>query len=102
MMKLNVALMLLAVWFAPLVMAEDEAHKECLQISSLTGDYFAQRLEGKTKAEMQQATPSEFKHTAFLRKIELAINLAFTFPESQSEEQIEKAVYENCLEHRDN
>jgi hypothetical protein len=33
--------------------------------------------------------------------IDLAINLAFTFPESQTEEQVEQAVYDNCLQHKD-
>lgn len=100
-MKRYLAPVLLSMMLTQPAMAEDEAHKQCLQISSLTGDYFAQRLAGKTKSEMQQATPPEFMHTEFFRTIDLAIHLAFSFPTSQSEEQIEKAVYEQCLMQRD-
>ncbi len=99
-MKHSVMPILLALSLSFSTYADDEPDKQCLQISSLTGDYFAQRLEGKTKGEMQQATPPEFMHTAFFRVIDLAINLAFTFPESQSEEQVERVVYDNCLAHR--
>ena len=85
------------LFMSSFALAETPAMKQCTQISSLTGDYFAQRLEGKTKGEMQQATPPEFMHTEFFRMIDLAINLAFTFPETEKEENVEAMVYDNCL-----
>lgn len=100
-MKHYTKTLLLLVLYSASVVAEDEPDKQCLQISSLTGDYFAQRLDGKTMGEMQQATPPEFMHTEFFKMIDLAINLAFTFSESQTEEQVEQAVYDNCLQHKD-
>lgn len=99
-MKHYVTPVLLAISFSFPAYANDEPDKQCQQISSLTGDYFAQRLEGKSMGEMQQATPPEFMHTNFFKMIDLAINLAFTFPESQTEEQVEQAVYDNCLQHK--
>lgn len=78
-MKHYIKTLLLLVLYSAAVVAEDEPDKQCLQISSLTGDYFAQRLEGKTMGEMQQATPPEFMHTEFFKVIDLAINSHLRF-----------------------
>lgn len=74
-----------------------DGHKQCGMIASLTGDYFVQRLEGKTKGEMQQETPPEFINSEFFRTVDLAINLAFTFDESMNEDQVETQVYDGCI-----
>jgi len=75
-------------------------NKQCELISELTGDYYVQRLEGKTRQQLEQNTPSEFANLDFLRTINLAINLAFSFPQDKTEQQVEESVYATCLKHQ--
>lgn len=88
---------MLVTSFITTVSVADEGHKQCGIIASLTGDYFVQRLDGKTKAEMQQETPPEFINSEFFRIVDLAINLAFNFDESLNEDQVETQVYDSCI-----
>lgn len=94
--KLISAALLAASLFSLPVLAQD-GHKQCGLIASLTGDYFVQRLEGKTQAEMQQETPPEFINSEFFRTVDLAINLAFSFDASMNEDQVETEVYDSCI-----
>jgi hypothetical protein len=94
--KLIPAALLATSLMATAAMAED-GHKQCGMIASLTGDYFVQRLEGKTKDQMQQETPPEFINSEFFRIVDLAINLAFSFDESLNEDQVESQVYDSCI-----
>lgn len=84
-------------------LAAQEADKQCEAISAMTGDYFARRMDGESKQQMQQNTPPEFMGTQFFRQIDLAINLAFSFDESMSEDQVETVVFDHCMQqHPDN
>ncbi|MTI64827.1 hypothetical protein [Methylophaga sp.] len=94
--KLIPAALLATSLMTTAAMAED-GHKQCGMIASLTGDYFVQRLEGKTKDQMQQETPPEFINSEFFRIVDLAINLAFSFDESLNEDQVESQVYDSCI-----
>lgn len=80
------------------VMAQDST-MQCDMIAALTGDYYAQRLSGKTKQDLQQEAPPEFIDSEFFRTIDLAINLAFSVDESMSEDQVETQVYDSCMRH---
>lgn len=91
--------LLMTGFFSASVMAQDE-HKQCAMIASLTGDYYAQRLEGKSKADMQQSTPPEFINSDFFRIVDLAINLAFNFDDSLNEDQVETQVYDSCMRNK--
>ncbi|WP_438969835.1 hypothetical protein [Methylophaga sp.] len=77
-----------------------QQNKQCELIAGLTGDYYAQRLEGKTQQQLQSETPSEFANLDFIRTIDLAINLAFSFPEDKSEQEVEETVFASCTRHQ--
>ena len=79
-----------------------EAAKQCESIAAMTGDFYFQRSEGKTKQEMQQNTPPEIRATQFYRSVDLAINLAFTFDPSLSEDQVETLVFDHCMKQHPN
>jgi len=96
--KLLPAAALLVTCFTTTVTLAEDGHKQCGMIASLTGDYFVQRLEGKTKAQMQQETPPEFINSEFFRIVDLAINLAFNFDGSLNEDQVETQVYDSCIQ----
>lgn len=96
-MKARIYLALMASALTATSASAQDDNLQCEMISALTGDYYAQRLEGKTKDEMQQATPPEFVDSEFLRVVDLAINLAFSFEASLSEDQVETQVYDSCL-----
>ena len=96
-MKARICLAILATALTSTTVSAQEANLQCEMISALTGDYYAQRLEGKTKEEIQQATPPEFVDSEFLRVVDLAINLAFSFETNLNEDKVETQVYDSCL-----
>ncbi len=96
--KLILAAVVTLIFSSAAALAQD-GHKQCGMIASLTGDYYVQRLEGKSKAQMQQETPPEFINSEFFRTVDLAINLAFTFDDSLNEDQVETQVYDSCISH---
>ncbi len=75
-------------------------NKQCELIASLTGDYYAQRLAGKTQEQLESEAPSEFAHLDFIRTIDLAINLAFSFPPDKAEAEVEQTVFDSCIKHQ--
>lgn len=91
-------ILITASMLATPVMA-DEPHKQCQMIAALTGDYYAQRLAGKDKAQIQHEIPLEFMNSDFLRLVDLAINLAFSVELSLNEDQVETQVYDSCVRH---
>lgn len=76
------------------------ANKQCELIAGLTGDYYAQRLEGKTQQQLESETPPEFVNLDFLRTIDLAINLAFSFPPDKTETEVEERVFASCIKNQ--
>lgn len=80
--------------------ATAQENKQCELIAGLTGDYYAQRLDGKTQQQLESETPSEFANLDFLRTIDLAINLAFTFTPDKTEAEIEEAVFASCIKNQ--
>jgi len=99
-MKLKISLIVFMLFNLSSVVMAQPHDKQCELISGLTGDYYAQRLEGKTQQELQQGTPAEFANLDFLRTIDLAINLAFSMPEDKTEQEVEETVYSTCLQHQ--
>lgn len=75
-------------------------NKQCELIAGLTGDYYAQRLEGKSQQELEAETPSEFANLDFIRTIELARNLAFSFADDKTEKEVEDTVFAACIKHQ--
>ena len=75
-------------------------NQQCLTISALTGDYYHHKQSGKTKEEVQQTLRPEFMNDEFIRMMDLAINLAYTFPDGLAETDVEAKVYEGCEKHQ--
>jgi len=75
-------------------------NKQCELIAGLTGDYYAQRLEGKTQQQLESETPSEFANLDFLRTIDLAINLASSFSPDKTETEVEEMVFASCIKNQ--
>ncbi|MCX4188956.1 hypothetical protein [Methylophaga sp. OBS3] len=75
-------------------------NQQCLTISALAGDYYHHKQAGKTKEEVQQTLRPEFMNDEFIRMIDLAINLAYTFPDGLPETEVEAKVYEGCEKHQ--
>jgi len=42
----------------------------------------------------------EFANEEFLRVVDLAINLAYTFPDDLSEDKVEQQVFQGCEQHQ--
>jgi len=94
------ALSLMACVNSPLYANEMENNKQCDLIANLTGDYFHHKQAGKSKQNVQQTMRPEFANEEFLRVVDLAINLAYTFPDELSEEQVEQQVFKGCEQHQ--
>jgi hypothetical protein len=99
-MKLKASLIVLMLFNMSAVVVAEPQNKQCELIAGLTGDYYAQRLEGKTQQDLEQDTPAEFANLDFLRTIDLAINLAFSMPDDKTEQEVEETVYGTCLQHQ--
>ena len=84
------------LFVAPVMAEEMEENKQCELIANLTGDYYHHKQTGKSKQEVEQSMRPEFANAEFLRVVDLAINLAYTFPEDLPEETVEKQVFEGC------
>ncbi len=95
-----VALPMLTCLSGPLFAEEMENNKECELIANLTGDYHHHKQSGKSKEEVQQTLRPEFANEEFLRVVDLAINLAYTFPNDLSEEAVEQQVFAGCEQHQ--
>ncbi len=101
-MKIQTILTLsvLAFFNSPVHADEMENNKQCEIIANLTGDYFHHKQAGKSKQDVQQTMRPEFANEEFLRVVDLAINLAYTFPDDLSEEKVEQYVFEGCEQHQ--
>ncbi len=75
-------------------------NKQCETISALTGDYYHHKQSGKSKQEVQQTLRPDFVNDEFLRTVDLAINLAYTFPDGLSESDVEAQVFAGCEKHQ--
>lgn len=98
--KTTPALLILVFSSVPLLADEMENNKQCEIIANLTGDYFHHKQAGKSKQDVQQTMRPEFANEEFLRVVDLAINLAYTFPNELSEEKVEQQVFEGCEQHQ--
>lgn len=78
----------------------EEQNKQCEMIASLTGDYFHHKQAGKSKDEVRESLRPEFANEAFIRVADLAINLAFTFPDEHTEASVEQEVFKGCTTHQ--
>lgn len=94
------ALSLLAFFTSPLHANEMESNKQCDLIANLTGDYYHHKQAGKSKQDVQQTMRPEFANEEFLRVVDLAINLAYTFPDDLSEDKVEQQVFQGCEQHQ--
>lgn len=99
-MKLQSWLLAGGIFIASGAVSANDPTQQCEMISALTGDYYAQRLAGKTKQDLQQNTPPEFVDGEFFRTIDLAINLAFSFNDNRTEDEVEETVYHSCMKHQ--
>ncbi|HET8806751.1 MAG TPA: hypothetical protein VFM76_00055 [Methylophaga sp.] len=73
---------------------------QCETISALTGDYYHHKQSGKTKQEVQQTLRPDFMNDEFIRTVDLAINLAYTFPDGLQESDVEARVFAGCEKHQ--
>ncbi|MDO8827703.1 hypothetical protein [Methylophaga sp.] len=101
-MKTQMILILavLASLSLPVSAEEMENNKQCELIANLTGDYYHHKQSGKSKQEVEQTLRPEFANAEFLRVVDLAINLAYTFPDDLPEELVEQQVFEGCEQHQ--
>ena len=76
-------------------------NKQCEMISALTGDYYHHKQSGKSKQEVQENFRPDFMNAEFIRTVDLAINLAYTFPDGLQESDVEAKVFEGCEKHQD-
>ncbi|HAO23881.1 MULTISPECIES: hypothetical protein [unclassified Methylophaga] len=84
----------------PLFADEMENNKQCELIANLTGDYYHHKQSGKSKQDVEQTMRPEFANDEFLRVVDLAINLAYTFPDDLPEEAVEQQVFKGCEQHQ--
>ncbi|AFI84566.1 hypothetical protein [Methylophaga nitratireducenticrescens] len=94
------ALPILALFSLPLHADETTDNKQCELIANLTGDYYHHKQAGKSKQEVLQTMRPEFANDEFLRVVDLAINLAYTFPDELAEEKVEQQVFQGCEQHQ--
>lgn len=83
----------------PLAFGEPD-NKQCETISALTGDYYHHKQSGKSKQEVQQTLRPDFMNDEFIRTVDLAINLAYTFPDGLQESDVEASVFAGCEKHQ--
>mgnify|MGYP005873417147 CR=1 FL=1 len=100
MMKLQSWLLAGGIFIVSASTHANDLTRQCEIISALTGDYYAQRLAGKSKQDLQQNTPPEFVDGEFFRTIDLAINLAFSFNDNRTEDSVEETVYHSCIKYQ--
>ncbi|MDX1572521.1 MAG: hypothetical protein R3341_00750 [Methylophaga sp.] len=94
-------LLLMPVFAQPPVGSGQLENKQCETISALTGDYYHHKQSGKTKQEVQQTLRPGFSNDEFLRTVDLAINLAYTFPDGLQESDVEAKVFAGCEKHQE-
>lgn len=75
-------------------------NQQCETISALTGDYYHHKQSGKSKQEVQQTLRPDFMNDEFIRTVDLAINLAYTFPDGLQESDVEAQVFAGCEKHQ--
>jgi hypothetical protein len=75
-------------------------NKQCDTIAALTGDYYHHKQSGKSKEQVQETLRPDFMNDEFIRTMDLAINLAYTFPDGMQETEVEAKVYEGCEKHQ--
>ncbi len=78
----------------------DQVNEQCEMISALTGDYYHHKQSGKSKQEVQQTMRPDFMNDEFVRTADLAIDLAYTFPDGLQESDVEAKVFEGCEKHQ--
>lgn len=94
------ALFILVFFSVSLLADEMENNKQCELIANLTGDYYHHKQAGKSKQDVQQTMRPEFANDEFLRVVDLAIDLAYTFPDELSEEKVEQQVFQGCEQYQ--
>lgn len=75
-------------------------NKQCETISALTGDYYHHKQSGKSKQEVLKTLRPDFMNDEFIRTVDLAINLAYTFPDGMQESDVESTVFNGCEKHQ--
>lgn len=99
---ITIAGMLLLVFFMPVIAGAngDNPNTQCEMIAALTGDYYANKQAGLSKEETRAQGMPEFANDEFLRTVDLAISMAYAFEEGLSESEVEKQVYDECLNYQ--
>lgn len=77
-----------------------EENPQCELIANLTADYFSHKQAGIAKQEVIQTLRPDFGSQEFLRTVDLAIDMAYTFPFDMPEEEVEQTVYESCMKYQ--
>jgi hypothetical protein len=90
----------LLLFIASSSVAVAEENPQCELIANLTGDYFSHKQAGISKQETIQTLRPDFGSREFLRTVDLAIDMAYTFPFDTPEEEVEQTVYESCIKYQ--
>lgn len=93
-------LLMLPVMAQPPIGLGGPDNKQCEMISALTGDFYHQKQSGKSKEQVKQTLRPDFMNDEFIRTTDLAINLAFTFPDDLQESDVEDKVFAGCQQHQ--
>lgn len=93
-------LLILPVMAQPPMGLGEPENKQCEMISALTGDYYHHKQSGKSKEQVKQTLRPDFMNDEFIRTTDLAINLAYTFPDGLHESDVEAKVFASCEQHQ--
>jgi len=93
-------LLMLPVAAQPPMGLGEPDNRQCEMISALTGDYYYQKQSGKSKEQVKQTLQPDFMNDEFIRTSDLAINLAYTFPDGLQESDVEAKVFAGCEQHQ--
>ncbi len=93
-------LMLLPAMAQPSMGLGEPDNKQCEMISALAGDFYHQKQSGKSKEQVKQTQRPDFMNDEFIRITDLAINLAYTFPDGLQESDVEAKVFSGCEQHQ--
>ncbi len=93
-------LLMLPLAAQPPMGPDQPVNLQCEMISALTGDYYYQKQSGKSKEQVKQTLQTDFMNDEFIRTTDLAINLAYTFPDGLQESDVEAKVFAGCQQHQ--
>ncbi len=93
-------LLMLPLAAQPPMGPDQPVNLQCEMISALTGDYYYQKQSGKSKEQVKQTLQPDFMNDEFIRTTDLAINLAYTFPDGLQESDVEAKVFAGCQQHQ--